>query len=335
MDKLFYNHYKVFYLAGYYLNFSRAAKKLGCLQPHVSRMMIELEIELFGSYIVNGKEQPRQKLFIKSGNGVEFTGAGKELYIKINESIDLIDKAEREAKNIHNPESGFFTIGVSDDIMEWIMVPLIKKFHERYPKIKLQIYSLGKSRDRLEMLKNGNLDITISNSSYDDDPTIASIDCQSLSSFIVNDCFVVGKSYPRHEELTGRLIDWKELDSHDLILPNYSKLIKSFIKKYNVNLDSVMNLSSHNLSKVWAKAGVGIGLETKEFLSKEDKKELTVLNMYPELPIRYLKIYILRNRLHKTPTKNGMYRVLHYHTERFLKIVFNDEKENFAVSLEE
>lgn len=82
------------------------------------------------------------------------------LYKKIKDSMELIYSAENDLKTLTNMEVGTLSIGTSKIILHEILMPYIKEFHEKYPKIKIQI-TTGKTQDLIRKTRIGLIDTLI------------------------------------------------------------------------------------------------------------------------------------------------------------------------------
>ena len=120
--------YKVFYYVAKNESISRAANELLISQPAISKSIKNLE------------EQINTNLFIRKRDGVLLTEAGEIIYKKIKDAMDLIYSAENDLEVLTNMESGIINIGASKTILHEFLMPYIKEFHIKYPKINIIIF---------------------------------------------------------------------------------------------------------------------------------------------------------------------------------------------------
>ena len=273
--------YRIFYAVANNKNITKASKELMISQPAVSKAIMNLENQLGGT------------LFVRTKRGVILTEEGKEFYRYIKEAMDYIYNAENRFKDLISLDVGVIRIGISTTLTKEFLIPYLKEFHGKYPKILVEI-DTELASELLIKLRNGLLDIVIynlDNKVYND---ITTIECKTVS-----DCFVVNKNY---KELINRKVSLHELNNYPLILQmkhaNTRKLLDEFMKNNNIYLKASMELASYNLVVEFTKIGFGIGYVTKEYIKKElDNKELFILDIEEKIPKKKIGIAISKNHI--------------------------------------
>ncbi len=273
--------YRIFYVVANNKNITKSSRELMISQPAVSKAILNLESQLGGT------------LFVRTKRGVILTEEGKEFYKYIKEAMDYIYNAENRFKDLISLDIGIIRIGISATLTKEFLIPYLKEFHEKYPKILVEINTEIAS-ELLIKLRNGLLDIVIyniGNKVYSDLNTII---CNT-----VNDCFVVNKDY---NELLNRKVSLNELNNYPLILQmkyaNTRILLDEFLKEKDIYLRPSMELASYNLVVEFAKIGFGIGYVTKEYIKKElDNKELFILDIEEKIPTKKIGIAISKNHI--------------------------------------
>lgn len=244
--------YKVFYIVAKNGSISAAANILFISQPAITFQIKKLE------------EQLGVSLFIRTKHGVILTEEGKVLFNYVKKGIENIINGENAISNLKNLESGTIRIGVSTTICRYILMPSLEKFHEKYPKIDIQINN-NLSDNLLKELRNGNLDILIMFK-----PSNENNDLILTPITDVQDIFVGNKKY---YDLTKGILNTKNLKSYPLILPSSSSNSRIHLNKYlkenNYNINPKLEVVSYNLIIDLIKAGFGIGYATKEFILDE------------------------------------------------------------------
>lgn len=109
-------------------NISLAAKKLNMAQPPLSQQLKLFEQEL------------NTKLFDRTTRKLILTDEGKFLYEKSLEILEMIDRTKQEMKEISNGISGTLNIGMIPSLGAELMPEKIKDFHQKYPKVKFQVW---------------------------------------------------------------------------------------------------------------------------------------------------------------------------------------------------
>lgn len=274
--------YRVFYTVANTGNITKAAEELMISQPAISKSIKNLEEQLGG------------QLFIRTKRGVILTDEGKEFYNYISQAMEYIYSAENKFTDLINLNTGTIKIGVSTTLTKQFLIPYLEEFHEKYPKIDIQI-DTNLSSELIPKLKNGLIDIIILNV-VDNilDKDINVIECKKIE-----DCFVVNKSY---ENLLNKKLSFSDLNDYPLILQSKGSNTRAFLdnltKENNVILKPIMELASYSLVVEFAKIGLGIGYATKEYIKEELKnKELFILNIKEDIPKRSIGIAISKTHL--------------------------------------
>lgn len=269
--------YKIFYIVAKSGSISAATKILFISQPAIT------------SQIKNLERQLEINLFTRTKNGVILTNEGRILFNYIKNGMENIMNGENAINNIKNLDSGTIRIGVSTTICRHILMPYLEEFHEKYPKIDIQINN-NLQTNLLKELKNGNLDILVIFS-----PSIENKDILLTPIIEVQDIFVTGKKYYNKIKKDLTINDLKTLP---LIFPesssNSRKHLEKYLKNNNINLKPKLEVMSHNLITDLIKAGFGIGYTTKEFISTElNNKTLYEIKIKPTIPKRTIVIATL------------------------------------------
>lgn len=266
--------YKVFYIVAKNGSISAAANILFISQPAITFQIKKLE------------EQLGVSLFIRTKHGVILTEEGKVLFNYVKKGIENITNGENAISNLKNLDSGTIRIGVSTTICRYILMPYLEKFHEKYPKIDIQINN-NLSDNLLKELRNGNLDILIMFK-----PSNENNDLILTPITDVQDIFVANKKY---YDLTKGILNTKNLKSYPLILPNSSSNSRLHLNKYlkenNCDINPKLEVVSYNLIIDLIKAGFGIGYATKEFILDElNNKSLYEIKLDNTIPKRTIVI---------------------------------------------
>jgi DNA-binding transcriptional LysR family regulator len=108
-------------------NISKAAERLFVAQPTLSQFLNKFEKEV-GS-----------KLFIRMGRGVRLTYAGEVFLRYATHILTDFHRAQGEVNDIENLNSGMIIFGISPYRGSGLFPPILRKFNERYPNIRLEI----------------------------------------------------------------------------------------------------------------------------------------------------------------------------------------------------
>lgn len=273
--------YKVFYHVAKNKNITKAANELNITQPGISKAIKNLE------------EQLGCSLFIRTKSGVILTDEGKVFYDQIKQAIEIIDNAEDKLKEMIDLDFGSLNIGVSNTIVKKYLMPYIKIFHDKYPNIKITIYT-NPTFHLIQRMRNGLIDFIILNMPYD-----VPGDMDTYKLMDVHDCFVTTEKY---SDLKNKVISLRELNKYPLILvskgSNTRYSLDNFTNSLGFSFSPEMDLSSTSLVVDFTKMGFGVGIATKEYLDDElSDGTLFEVKTNPQLPTRYIGVLHLKNKI--------------------------------------
>ncbi len=129
-------------------SFSKAAKELFVSQPTISSHVSSLEEEL------------DQKLFDRIGKNIIPTFAGHTIYKYAKEILELLYKAELEAKLMKNQVVGHLKIGGSTIPGCYILPKIISTYCSCYPKVEVQL-EIYDTEEVVHKVLEGLLDIGV------------------------------------------------------------------------------------------------------------------------------------------------------------------------------
>lgn len=112
-------------------SFTRAAEGLFVTQPTISKMVKQLEEEL---------EMP---LLIREGKSFRLTDAGKVTFERGQDVLAAMTRLQNELSDLTALEHGELRVGVPPMVGATFFAPVVRTFHERYPKITLKLVEAG------------------------------------------------------------------------------------------------------------------------------------------------------------------------------------------------
>jgi DNA-binding transcriptional LysR family regulator len=128
---------------------SRAAKKLHMAQPPLSQQLRLMEEEI-GSVLVERK---------RNGKTMELTEAGKILYKKAQNILNLFEESILEVKEAGEGIRGSLSIGTADSCASYLP-KRIQYFHENYPMISFKLWG-GDPGEISKQLEKRNIELAI------------------------------------------------------------------------------------------------------------------------------------------------------------------------------
>jgi len=139
---------KVFFTVANRLSFTKAAKELFITQPAISKHIQELE------------EQYKIKIFERNGSKISLTNAG-ELLLKHTKNIfEVYREIDFDMSALINQQRGLLRLGASTTISQYIIPPLLARFHQKLQEIKVILLN-GNTEQIENALLNKEIEIGI------------------------------------------------------------------------------------------------------------------------------------------------------------------------------
>lgn len=182
------------------LNFTRAAERLCMSQPPLSNQIKGLEEEL------------GTPLFVRGGRSLQLTEAGKLLYRRAEQLLDLAERTKEEVSAISMGLSGTLCLGSVAGRAPFLTAEWIAGFREEYPLVKFEIVN-GSSDDVIDRILRGMMEIGVIAAPYDS---------EHLVGIPVGEepwCAIMSEKNPL-AQLPGECLRVKELAGQPLIVPH-------------------------------------------------------------------------------------------------------------------
>jgi DNA-binding transcriptional LysR family regulator len=139
---------KVFYTVALRLNFTKAATELYITQPAVSKHIQELE------------ETYKIKLFERNGSKIVLTPAGKILLEHTKKIFEIYREIDFDMSSFRNERQGLLRLGSSTTISQYIISPVLARFHQKQQDIKVNLLN-GNTEQIENALINKEIEIGI------------------------------------------------------------------------------------------------------------------------------------------------------------------------------
>lgn len=136
------------------LNFTRAAQRLSISQPPLSNQIRHLEEEL------------GTPLFIRGGRSLQLTEAGKLLYRRAAQLLDLAERTQEEVSSLAMGLSGTICLGSVAGLAPFLAAQWLAGFREEYPLVRFEIVN-GSSDDIIDQILRGYIELGIIAAPYD------------------------------------------------------------------------------------------------------------------------------------------------------------------------
>lgn len=118
---------QVFCVVAQHLNFTRAAEVLSLTQPAVTFHIRSLERQL------------HLRLFEVRGHKVYLTAAGELLLGQATGVLNAVSAIERSMREFAELQQGWLNLGTTNTIGNYVLPPILTRFHSSYPRIKLSL----------------------------------------------------------------------------------------------------------------------------------------------------------------------------------------------------
>lgn len=125
-----------------------ASQDLHVAQSAVSRQILNLELEL------------GVKLFIREGRNVRLTPVGRLFLKRMEQAMQVIEKAQREIEESLDPRQGTIRIGFPSSMAAYVLPTVVSEFREMYPNVKFQLRQ-GSYRHLIETVIHGEIDLAL------------------------------------------------------------------------------------------------------------------------------------------------------------------------------
>jgi DNA-binding transcriptional LysR family regulator len=244
---------KVFQSVARNLSFTKASNELFISQPAITKHIKELESEF------------EVKLFDRVGNKIALTEAGNILLTYSEQISALHNELKFTLSRLNGKAEGSLRVGASTTIAQYIIPPLLAKFHDRFPGVSLSLTNGNTDFVEHQLLKN-EIDIGI----VEGKPTNSDL---RYSSFINDELLIFtsaqNSAIPQTisvDEFTKLPLVLRERGSGTLeIIGN--KLQEQKIRQQQLNV--LMYLGSTEAIKSFVKTGEGAGIVSRFAIEQE------------------------------------------------------------------
>lgn len=216
-------------------NITQASRELNVAQPHLTRQVKALEEEL------------GVLLFQRDKKRLHITEEGRFLKQQAEQILKLVDKTERQVREMQSEISGTLFLGSIETIGQSILPDWISEFKEKFPEIKYNIWSAN-SKDVAERLSKGLLDMAIVREPIDDAKyNSIHLATENWSAFFSRNHILSQKS--------GNTISLEELSKEDLMVPiQRVEEVEKWFKEKNLKA---------NIKFAFSPMSIGLRLLTK------------------------------------------------------------------------
>lgn len=203
-------HINYFLAVAQYQSFTRAAESLYVSQPALSQQIKQLEENLGVS------------LFDRSGRRVKLTDAGEVYARYARRALQDLEEGRRALHDVQNLSRGALRIAITPTFTTYLIGPLIKAFHDRYPNVTLSVQEMSQEQMEKQLLDD-EFDVGIAFSE------VHSVDITAQHLLIETLALVVNKDHPIAKQTA---IDLPTLNAQSLVLLSHEFATREQIERY-------------------------------------------------------------------------------------------------------
>lgn len=265
-------YYQVFYYTAKLGSLTKAAQQLGITQPAVSQSLKQLEQSL------------GVKLLERGARGVSLTTEGSLLFQYVEKGYEQILLGESRLFRMLNLELGELRIGASDMTLRFYLLPLLERFHESYPGIKVFV-SNAPTPETLRSLQEGKIDFGVVSS-----PLVIKKGMTQTPVREIEDIFVAGRKFIQYKNKT---LDLQELERLPMVCleknTSTRKYMDEFLKEKQVVFEPEFELATSDMIVQFTLQNLGIGSVVRDFAKPHLEEgrlfELRFNNLIPKREI--------------------------------------------------
>jgi LysR family cys regulon transcriptional activator len=243
------------------LKISDAADALYTSQPGVSKQIKLLEEEL-------GIE-----IFVRNGKRISaITEPGKAILEIAQRILHDTDNLRQVSEEFRAHDSGTLTIATTHTQARYALPPVVKRFIQRYPKVKLELHQ-GNPTQIAEQVLDGTADIAIATESlalYDE---LVTLPCYEW-----NHCIITPPKHPLlgEKKLTLEKVAQYPIITYDFAFTGRNKINAAFQAK-GLAPNVVLSAIDADVIKTYVELGLGIGIVARMAYVPERDKQLRML----------------------------------------------------------
>lgn len=267
--------YRIFFEVAKAGSISKAAKLLYISQPAISKSILRLE------------ENLEIALFTRTSKGVSLTPEGQIFYEYLQNAFSAIEAGETHLAKIKQFNIGKITVGTSNTLCKYILLPYLNRFMKENPHTMVSIFTQS-SDETSFLLSENKIDIGL----------VAKPSRTQSMSYIsimeIHDIFVASPAYLSSlKHIFNNNFDPLR-DGNIMMLDKNNatrRFIDSCIEGSKLQLNQSIETGNMELLIEFAKTGIGIACVIKEFIQKE-LEEGTLIEI--EMP---LDLYIPKREI--------------------------------------
>lgn len=261
--------YRIFVSVAEEGNITKVSEKLNISQPAISKQIKKLENQL------------SVKLFERKSKGVFLTSEGKNLYEKLKNPIEELNKID-----LQSGKEKFINIGTHNHMGSCIFGNVINEYCLKYPNVNLNLIC-EETQEMMKKLKNKDIDIVFSKK--EKDKILEDIEYTKLGN--LHDVIIASeKSIFSKKELT-----LENIESQIIYTPRrYAQAVKR-LRELASNKNLKLKNSSYKTILELTSSGKALGLITREYIDENDYKKYKLVEVKTSLNLGEIEFGIYTN----------------------------------------
>ena len=287
--------YRIFFEVAKAGSISKAAKLLYISQPAISKSILRLE------------ENLEIALFTRTSKGVSLTPEGQIFYEYLQNAFSAIEAGEIHLAKIKQFNIGKITIGTSNTLCKYILLPYLNKFMKENPHTMVSIFTQSSDKTSL-LLSENKIDIGL---------VAKPAKTQSMSYINIMEIHDIFVATPAYLSSLKHIFDksFNPLRDGNIMLLDKNNATRRFIDNCiegsKLHLNQSIETGNMELLIEFAKTGIGIACVIKEFIQKElEEGTLVEIEMPPDLYIPKREIVFLYDEKNINPSLGKFLNIL-------------------------
>lgn len=261
--------YRIFVVVAKEENITKASEKLNISQPALTKQIKNLENQLSA------------KLFERKNKGVELTLYGKELYEKLKNPVEELNRV-----NTQVGKEKCINIGTHNHMGSCIFGKCINKFYLKYPNCKLNLIC-EETPEMFKKLSNKEVDIVFSKKNNDVDLK----DIEYINLGYLHDVIIASKD----SEFANKELTIEDIENNIIYGPRHYAQAVHRLKDLMQGKSLNINNGSYNTILELASSGKALGLVTREYITKEEYKKYNLVDVKTEIDLGRIEFGIYLN----------------------------------------
>lgn len=221
-------------------NITSAANKLHMAQPPLSTQLKLLEAEL------------GTKLLERGARKIKLTDAGKILYKRAKQILEMTDSAAKEIEEFGKGVQGTLKLGTISTSGAALLSDRIINFNKKYPNVKFEIYE-GNTYEMIEMINSGIIEVGIVRTPFN----TKGFGCLYLEA----EPMVAVMSQDYNFKIEQDEIGLNELKDMPLIIyRRFEKILLGEFESIGIEPNVLCINDDARTTILWARAGLGIAI---------------------------------------------------------------------------